>query len=273
MPAAYVRLEALPLTPNGKLDRKALPAPEGDAYASREYEAPVGKIEVALAEIWAELLRVERVGRRDNFFELGGHSLLALQVVSRVRQELGVELALAAVFEKPVLAALAERILELRLAVDPKPSHGSRSSFEPAARRSRAATVCLARPGSLFWIQRTRRLRDEYARQGAFRGSCGGRAAFGQAVFPGQRCGEIVRRHEALRTVVPQSSATVQAVAQRIAARRADRTCPPARSVKASRRDDPRPTLPPAARRGGPSARSTSPERAPLGAAAGPDPR
>ncbi|HEU0077878.1 MAG TPA: phosphopantetheine-binding protein, partial [Longimicrobiaceae bacterium] len=116
VPAAYVRLEALPLTPNGKLDRKALPAPEGDAYASREYEAPAGKFEVALAEIWAELLRVERVGRNDHFFELGGHSLLALQVVSRVRQGMNLELPLAAVFEKPVLTALAERILELRLA-------------------------------------------------------------------------------------------------------------------------------------------------------------
>jgi hypothetical protein len=116
VPAAYVRLETLPLTPNGKLDRKALPAPEGDAYASREYEAPEGKIEVALAEIWAELLRVERVGRRDNFFELGGHSLLAVQVVSRVRQSIGVDLALGAVFQQPVLAALADWILELRLA-------------------------------------------------------------------------------------------------------------------------------------------------------------
>jgi amino acid adenylation domain-containing protein len=116
VPAAYVRLETLPLTPNGKIDRKALPAPEGDAYASREYEAPVGKFEVALAEIWTELLRVERVGRKDHFFELGGHSLLALQVVSRVRQGLGVEIALGAVFDTPVLSALAERILELRLA-------------------------------------------------------------------------------------------------------------------------------------------------------------
>ncbi|HEX9937750.1 MAG TPA: AMP-binding protein, partial [Longimicrobium sp.] len=116
VPAAYVRLERLPLTPNGKLDRKALPAPEGDAYASREYEAPVGKVEVALAEVWAELLNVERVGRWDNFFGLGGHSLLALQVVSWVRQEMGVELPLADVFEKPVLADLVGRILELRLA-------------------------------------------------------------------------------------------------------------------------------------------------------------
>jgi len=116
VPAAYVRLDALPLTPTGKVDRKALPAPGGDAYASREYEAPVGRIEVALAEMWAELLGVERVGRRDDFFEVGGHSLLALQIVSRVRQVLDLELPLAAVFEHPALEALAERILELKLA-------------------------------------------------------------------------------------------------------------------------------------------------------------
>jgi amino acid adenylation domain-containing protein len=116
VPAAYVRLEQLPLTPNGKLDRGALPAPEGDAYAAREYEAPEGKVEQALAEIWAELLGVERVGRGDDFFMLGGHSILVVQMISRVRQAMEVELPLAAVFEKPVLSALADRILDLRLA-------------------------------------------------------------------------------------------------------------------------------------------------------------
>src|SRR5699024_4822813 len=72
VPAAYVRLDALPLTSSGKVDRKALPAPEGDAFVTRGYEAPVGETEQALAEVWSELLRVERVGRRDHFFELGG---------------------------------------------------------------------------------------------------------------------------------------------------------------------------------------------------------
>src|SRR6185503_2948513 len=86
VPAAYVRLDALPLTPNGKVDRRALPAPEGDAFAARGYEAPSGEAEEAVAGIWAELLGAERVGRRDHFFELGGHSLLAVRVVSRVRQ-------------------------------------------------------------------------------------------------------------------------------------------------------------------------------------------
>ncbi|WP_234894649.1 non-ribosomal peptide synthetase, partial [Sinorhizobium medicae] len=80
VPSAFVRLEALPLTPNGKLDRKALPAPDDDAYARTAYEAPQGAVETALAGIWQELLGLERVGRHDNFFELGGHSLLAVQL-------------------------------------------------------------------------------------------------------------------------------------------------------------------------------------------------
>ena len=115
VPAAYVHLERLPTTPSGKLDRRALPSPEGDACARRAYEAPQGEVEEALAEIWSEVLRVERVGRQDHFFELGGHSLLVVRVVSRVRQLLGVELELGAVFDQPVLASLAERILDLQL--------------------------------------------------------------------------------------------------------------------------------------------------------------
>ncbi|HEU4557299.1 MAG TPA: non-ribosomal peptide synthase/polyketide synthase, partial [Longimicrobium sp.] len=107
VPAAYVRLDALPLTPNGKVDRKSLPAPEGDAFPARGYEAPSGKAEEAVAAIWAELLGAERVGRRDHFFELGGHSLLAVRVVSRVQQALGVEVSARDVFERPVLADFA----------------------------------------------------------------------------------------------------------------------------------------------------------------------
>uniref|UniRef100_UPI000618099F AMP-binding enzyme n=1 Tax=Chromobacterium vaccinii TaxID=1108595 RepID=UPI000618099F len=79
-PAAYVRLEGLPLTANGKLDRKGLPAPEASSYGVRAYEAPQDGTEAALAEIWRELLGVERVGRHDHFFELGGHSLLAVRL-------------------------------------------------------------------------------------------------------------------------------------------------------------------------------------------------
>ncbi|HEU4562900.1 MAG TPA: amino acid adenylation domain-containing protein [Longimicrobium sp.] len=116
MPAAFVRLERLPLTPNGKVDRKALPAPEGDAYAAHEYEAPADEIEEALAGIWAEVLRVERVGRHDHFFRLGGHSLLAVQVISRVQEELGVSVALGELFARPVLREFAQEIVDAQLA-------------------------------------------------------------------------------------------------------------------------------------------------------------
>ncbi|HET7463284.1 MAG TPA: amino acid adenylation domain-containing protein, partial [Longimicrobium sp.] len=110
VPAAYVRLAALPLTPNGKVSRGALPAPGAGVYATRAYQAPAGETEAALSAIWAELLKVERVGRRDHFFDLGGHSLLAVQVVSRVRQALGVEMALGDLFVHPVLEDLARAL-------------------------------------------------------------------------------------------------------------------------------------------------------------------
>jgi non-ribosomal peptide synthetase component F len=107
VPAAYVRLEKLPLTPNGKLDRKALPVPKEDAYGvARDYEEPVGEIERAVAEIWAQVLKVERVGRRDNFFELGGHSLLSVRVIANMRRA-GLEVDLQTLFATPMLAELA----------------------------------------------------------------------------------------------------------------------------------------------------------------------
>ncbi|HEX8362093.1 MAG TPA: amino acid adenylation domain-containing protein, partial [Longimicrobium sp.] len=110
VPSAFVRLEALPVTPNGKVDRRALPEPEPEAHETREYAAPVGEVERALAEIWGEMLGLERVGRNDHFFELGGHSLLAAQAVSRARRVLGAELALADLFTHPTPAALARRV-------------------------------------------------------------------------------------------------------------------------------------------------------------------
>ncbi|HET7461594.1 MAG TPA: phosphopantetheine-binding protein, partial [Longimicrobium sp.] len=116
VPAAYVRLDALPLTPNGKVDRRALPAPEGDAFGVRGYEAPSGKVEGALAAIWADLLGVERVGRHDDFFQLGGNSLLATRLVFRIRREMDVELSVRDIFEKPELSLLAQHVLDAQLA-------------------------------------------------------------------------------------------------------------------------------------------------------------
>ncbi|WP_145723585.1 condensation domain-containing protein, partial [Mesorhizobium tianshanense] len=80
--------------------------------ARAAYEAPRGEIETTLAQIWAELLGVERVGRDDHFFELGGHSLLAVQLSSRLSRAVGVELPLSTLFARPVLSDLAARLVE-----------------------------------------------------------------------------------------------------------------------------------------------------------------
>jgi len=110
MPDAVVALTTLPLTANGKLDRRALPAPDDAPAAPDDYAAPQDPVEQLLADIWAGVLRLPRVGVRDNFFAMGGHSLLATQVVSRIRTEMGVELPLRALFEDPTVGALAARI-------------------------------------------------------------------------------------------------------------------------------------------------------------------
>jgi acyl carrier protein len=111
VPSAFVTLEALPLTPNGKVDRRALPAPEGDRPELEEaYAAPGTPTEEMLAGIWAQVLRLDRVGVHDNFFELGGHSLLATQVVSRLRKSFQRELPIRWLFEAPTVAEFAARV-------------------------------------------------------------------------------------------------------------------------------------------------------------------
>jgi amino acid adenylation domain-containing protein len=116
LPSAFVLLEALPVTANGKLDRRALPAPQWSAAA--EFEAPRTPVETALAGIWSEVLGVPEVGREDDFFELGGHSLLATQMVSRLREAFGVEVALRSLFERPKLAELAAVVEAAREAAE-----------------------------------------------------------------------------------------------------------------------------------------------------------
>jgi thioester reductase-like protein len=113
LPSAYVRLDSLPRTVNGKIDRKALPDPERSAYAGAdEYEAPDGELEEALARHWQSVLKVERVGRGDNFFALGGHSLLVITLIERIRQELGAQLGVTEIYQRPTVRELAVRIRE-----------------------------------------------------------------------------------------------------------------------------------------------------------------
>ena len=109
LPAAFVSLDALPLTANGKQDRKSLPAPDL-ASAGEKYVAPRTPVEEVLAEIWAEVLRLERVGVHDNFFDLGGHSLLIMRLLARIHATFDLEFSIRTVFSMPTLEALAGEI-------------------------------------------------------------------------------------------------------------------------------------------------------------------
>jgi amino acid adenylation domain-containing protein len=110
IPSSFVFLESFPRTPNGKVDRKALAALGSKQAGPAVYEAPRTPLEVALAEVWREVLEVERVGVQDDFFELGGHSLLAVRVQARVRERLEVDLPLPAVFRSRTVAGLARLV-------------------------------------------------------------------------------------------------------------------------------------------------------------------
>jgi amino acid adenylation domain-containing protein len=201
VPSAFVAVDVLPLTPNGKLDRKALPAPDF-AGAEDAYVAPRTPTEETLAEIWAEVLRVERVGVHDSFFELGGHSLLATRVVTRVREAFGVELPLRALFEGPSIAPLAEKVDELRRADLPQ--------LPPVLATDRPDAPPLSFAQERLWfLDRLDPGTAAYTISWALRlqGSLDV-AALERAV------GEVVRRHESLRTTfAEQGSAPVQVVA------------------------------------------------------------
>ncbi|HEX5715932.1 MAG TPA: amino acid adenylation domain-containing protein [Thermoanaerobaculia bacterium] len=190
VPSAFVRLEALPLNPNGKVDRQAL-AKLGAAPLDRpESGAPgAGPLEELLAGVWEEVLHVERVGPHDDFFELGGHSLLATQVVSRVREALGVELPLRALFGAPTVAALAAEVARLRGEAGPE-------ATPPLVSVPRDGDLPLSFAQERLWF-----LDQLEPGTGTFNLPAAVRLTgrFRCEVFE-RSLTEIVRRHEALRT-------------------------------------------------------------------------
>ncbi|HEX8245669.1 MAG TPA: condensation domain-containing protein, partial [Longimicrobium sp.] len=202
IPAAFVHLDALPVNPNGKLARTALPAPDFAPEEEEGYVAPRTPVEEVLAGIWAEVLGVERVGVHDPFFELGGHSLLATRVVSRVRELFGVELPLRALFEGPTVAEMAVRVEEMRragLPVLPPVVPVDRTEPPPLSfAQERLWFLDQLEPGSAFYnLPFALRLRGALDVDALERG-----------------LGEIVRRHDALRTVFQERDGTpVQVVA------------------------------------------------------------
>ncbi|MCK4257933.1 MAG: amino acid adenylation domain-containing protein [Halanaerobiales bacterium] len=101
IPSYFVRLDHLPLTNNGKVNRKALPKPDGSIHSGKDYVAPARDIEIKLANIWSDVLGVERIGINDDFFELGGHSLKATNLIQKIRKELALEISLKEIFKNP----------------------------------------------------------------------------------------------------------------------------------------------------------------------------
>ncbi len=193
VPPAFVVLERLPLNSNGKVDRGALPAPEQGAGAA--YVAPRTPVEEVVAGIWAEVLRLERVGAEEGFFELGGHSLLATQVVSRARQAFGVEVPLRALFEAPTVAALAGRIEVLRGAgASPAPP------LVPVRRDGAPLPLSFAQQ-RLWFLDRLEPGSAAYNIPAALRL----RGALDVAAL-GRVLGEVVRRHESLRTTFAEAA-------------------------------------------------------------------
>ncbi|WP_208338929.1 non-ribosomal peptide synthetase, partial [Aetokthonos hydrillicola] len=117
IPSAIVCLEEMPLTPNGKVDRRALPSPDMRQSLATSFVPPQTPTQEILADLWIQVLGVEKVGIHNNFFELGGHSLLATQVISRLRSLFGVDLPLRCFFEEPTVAGLGESINQIRSTV------------------------------------------------------------------------------------------------------------------------------------------------------------
>ncbi|MEU6500074.1 amino acid adenylation domain-containing protein [Streptomyces californicus] len=189
VPSVIVELPALPLTPNGKVDRAALPAPQ--ASGGERARAPRDAREAVLGELFADVLGLDRTGPDDDFFHLGGHSLLAMQLANRLRTTLGVDVALRDVFEHPTPAALARTVL-------PRPV----ARTAPVRRERRPGEVIpLSFAQSRLWF--LHRLDGPSATYNLFivvrLGGELDREALRLAV------GDVVVRHESLRTVYPDA--------------------------------------------------------------------
>lgn len=123
VPAAFVGLDCFPQTPNGKLDRKLLPAPAAaDVARAEELVPPRDALEERLERLWQGVLGGSQFGVRDNFFAIGGHSLLAVRLLSRIRKELGIEIAVATLMQGPTIERLAEHIRACDEQAGPPPS-------------------------------------------------------------------------------------------------------------------------------------------------------
>ncbi len=197
VPSAFVPLAVLPLTPNGKVDRKALPnpfaAPGGRQDEDRRPRTPVEEV---VAAIWCDVLELAEVRLGESFFDLGGHSLLATRVSSRLRAAFGVELPLRDLFERPTIGGIADRVEEARRLAD---GDESRTPAPPITRESHNPPNG---PAPLSFAQQRLWFLDQMEPGGSAYNIPFGILLEGplNAGLLLAVLGEIVRRHEALRT-------------------------------------------------------------------------
>jgi amino acid adenylation domain-containing protein/FkbM family methyltransferase len=227
VPSIFMLIEEMPLTPNGKLDHRALPRKSGLGDEA-EYEEPRTPVEQWLAETWAAVLGLERVGVNDNFFDLGGHSLLGTQIIFRVRESFRLELPLRSLFEAPTVAGLAERIEDMRRAALPltagasyhEMDHGRHHAAAAAGGNGASSRRSLAMPRSqksipppilptprdgplqLSFAQQRLWFLEQLAAGNSTYNMLGGVRLSGQldTIALERTINEIVRRHEILRT-------------------------------------------------------------------------
>ncbi len=207
VPAAVLMIDALPLNHNGKIDRGALPRWQREAGGEPRWQEPQTEAERALAAIWCELLGVARVGRHDRFFHIGGHSLLATRMILRVRQALGVEIPILAVFETPELSELAAQVDQAKHRAGPTGRHA------PIGRVDRESELALGLAQQRLWfLDRLDAGNPVYNVPMMFRL----RGPLSRSHLE-LALARIEERHEVLRTSYPLSAASGQPV-QHIAA-------------------------------------------------------
>jgi amino acid adenylation domain-containing protein len=207
VPGAFVIMQSLPLTAHGKIDRRALPAPDhARSEAEGSFLAPRSPVEEVLASIWTDVLGLDRVSVLDNFFDLGGHSLLATQVISRVRESFQIDIPLRRLFEAPSVAGLAESI-EAAMRQDQGPQ------LPPIERASRDEVLPLSFAQQRLWF-----LDRLEPGNPAYNIALAVRLTGRLDVEALERSfGEMIRRHEVLRTVITEIDGSVSQRIQPVA--------------------------------------------------------